>query len=195
ALCVEIYGQLTDVESPDAIDSADATSISTMLNLTIGGGSRWNVTEVQLFINQIKGLMLDGVASAADMTAIEGLARAYSGVTVDLDFLLPPPPPPAAGPTEVLVASYLYKTGREGNLTLLYPTQEAMENILGAPVINYTLTVYWYLNSSIVYKDAFLLTKRGYTVDKVAIADVTFVLAVSADKDRPVKDLYARIWW
>ncbi|MEM4294177.1 MAG: carboxypeptidase-like regulatory domain-containing protein [Candidatus Caldarchaeum sp.] len=92
-------------------------------------------------------------------------------------------------------ASYLYKTGRDGNLTLLFPTQEAMENILGAPVFNYTLTVYWYLNSSIVYKDAFNLTKRGYSVDKVAIADVTFVLAISADKDRPVKDLYARIWW
>jgi hypothetical protein len=100
-------------------------------------------------------------------------------------------------------AGYKYKVGREGNLTLLFPTQEMMENILsttgGGPfgpyVRNYTLTVYWYLNSSIVYKDAFNLTKRGYKVDKVAIADVTFVLAISADKDRPVKDLYARIWW
>lgn len=92
-------------------------------------------------------------------------------------------------------SSVLYKTGANGNLTLLYPTQEAMENILDSPVVNYTLTVYWYLNSSIVYKDAFNLTKRGYTVDKVAIADVTFVLAISANKDRPVKDLYARIWW
>ncbi len=92
-------------------------------------------------------------------------------------------------------SSVLYKTGANGNLTLLYPTQEAMENILGSSVVNYTLTVYWYLNSSIVYKDAFNLTKRGYSVDKVAIADVTFVLAISANKDRPVKDLYARIWW
>jgi hypothetical protein len=100
-------------------------------------------------------------------------------------------------------AGYKYKVGREGNLTLLFPTQEMMENILsttgGGPfgryVRNYTLTVYWYLNSSIVYKDAFNLTKRGYNVEKVAIADVTFVLAISADKDRPVKDLYARIWW
>jgi hypothetical protein len=49
-----------------------------------------------------------------------------------------------------------------------------MENILsttgGGPfgpyVRNYTLTVYWYLNSSIVYKDAFNLTKRGYNVEK-----------------------------
>jgi hypothetical protein len=96
---------------------------------------------------------------------------------------------------------YKYKVGREGNLTLLYPTQEMMENILSFPtttqphVVNYTLTVYWYLNSSIVYKDAFNLTKRGYNVEKVAIADVTFVLAISANKDRPVKDLYARIWW
>jgi hypothetical protein len=100
-------------------------------------------------------------------------------------------------------AGYKYKVGREGNLTLLFPTQEMMENILsttgGGPfgpyVRNYTLTVYWYLNSSIVYKDAFNLTKRGYKVDKVAIADVTFVLAISADKERPVKDLYAVIFW
>jgi hypothetical protein len=96
---------------------------------------------------------------------------------------------------------YKYKVGREGNLTLLYPTQEMMENILSFPtttrphVVNYTLTVYWYLNSSIVYKDAFNLTKRGYNVEKVAIADVTFVLAISADKERPVKDLYAVIFW
>jgi hypothetical protein len=103
--------------------------------------------------------------------------------------------PPEVSTATVRVAGYKYKTGRDGNLTLLYPTQEAMENYLDAPVKNYTLTVYWYLNSSIVYKDAFNLTKRGYNVEKVAIADVTFVLAISADKDRPVKDLYARIWW
>jgi hypothetical protein len=94
---------------------------------------------------------------------------------------------------------YKYKVGNKGNLTLLYPTQKMMENILsGTPqphVVNYTLTVYWYLNSSIVYKDAFNLTKRGYNVDKVAIADVTFVLAISADRERAVRDLYARIWW
>ncbi|MEM4305734.1 MAG: hypothetical protein QXD61_07145 [Candidatus Caldarchaeum sp.] len=195
ALCVEIYGQLTDAESPDAIDLDDATSISTMLNLTIGGGSKWNITEVQLFINQIKGLVLDGVASPDDINTIEVLAQTYSGVTISLDYLLPPTPPPPPPPPTTLVASYLYKTGRDGNLTLLFPTQEAMENILDAPVKNYTLTVYWYLNSSIVYKDAFNLTKRGYSVDKTAVADVTFVLAISADKDRPVKDLYARIWW
>jgi hypothetical protein len=103
--------------------------------------------------------------------------------------------PPEVSTATVRVAGYKYKTGRDGNLTLLYPTQEAMENYLDAPVKNYTLTVYWYLNSSIVYKDAFNLTKRGYNVEKVAIADVTFVLAISANKDRPVKDLYARIWW
>ncbi|MEM0444208.1 MAG: carboxypeptidase-like regulatory domain-containing protein [Candidatus Caldarchaeum sp.] len=195
ALCVEIYAQLTDQESPDAIDLNDAISISTMLNLTIGGGSRWNVTEVQLFINQIKGLVLDGVASTADLNTIESLALLYSGVPIDLDYLLPStPPPPGPAPT-TLVHSYLYKTGREGNLTLLFPTQEAMENILEAPVLNYTLTVYWYLNSSIVYKDAFNLTKRGYSVEKTAIADVTFVLAISADRDRAVRDLFARIWW
>jgi hypothetical protein len=104
-------------------------------------------------------------------------------------------PPPELFAVAERFAGYKYKTGRDGNLTLLFPTQEAMENYLDAPVKNYTLTVYWYLNSSIVYKDAFNLTKRGYNVEKVAIADVTFVLAISADKDRPVKDLYARIWW
>jgi hypothetical protein len=104
-------------------------------------------------------------------------------------------PPPEVFAVAERFAGYKYKTGRDGNLTLLFPTQEAMENFLGAPVKNYTLTVYWYLNSSIVYKDAFNLTKRGYNVEKVAIADVTFVLAISANKDRPVKDLYARIWW
>jgi hypothetical protein len=104
-------------------------------------------------------------------------------------------PPPEVFAVVERFAGYKYKTGRDGNLTLLFPTQEAMENFLDAPVKNYTLTVYWYLNSSIVYKDAFNLTKRGYNVEKVAIADVTFVLAISANKDRPVKDLYARIWW
>jgi hypothetical protein len=104
-------------------------------------------------------------------------------------------PPPELFAVAERFAGYKYKTGRDGNLTLLFPTQEAMENYLDAPVKNYTLTVYWYLNSSIVYKDAFNLTKRGYNVEKVAIADVTFVLAISANKDRPVKDLYARIWW
>jgi hypothetical protein len=104
-------------------------------------------------------------------------------------------PPPEVFAVAERFAGYKYKTGRDGNLTLLFPTQEAMENFLDAPVKNYTLTVYWYLNSSIVYKDAFNLTKRGYNVEKVAIADVTFVLAISANKDRPVKDLYARIWW
>ncbi|MEM3110755.1 MAG: carboxypeptidase regulatory-like domain-containing protein, partial [Candidatus Caldarchaeum sp.] len=99
-------------------------------------------------------------------------------------------------PSGVRYFSAVYKTGRDGNLTLLYPTQEMVENIVSPNAVkNFTLTVFWYLNSSIVYKDAFNLTKRGYSVDKVAIADVTFVLAISADKDRPVKDLYARIWW
>ncbi|MEM2831330.1 MAG: carboxypeptidase-like regulatory domain-containing protein [Candidatus Caldarchaeum sp.] len=99
-------------------------------------------------------------------------------------------------PSGVRYFSAVYKTGRDGNLTLLYPTQEMVENIVSPNAVkNFTLTVFWYLNSSIVYKDAFNLTKRGYSVDKVAIADVTFVLAISADKDRPVQDLYARIWW
>ncbi|MCS7136720.1 MAG: hypothetical protein NZ931_06560, partial [Aigarchaeota archaeon] len=94
--------------------------------------------------------------------------------------------------------SAVYKTGAAGNLTLLYPTQEMYENRtrreLSATVHvrNYTLTVYWYLNSSIVYKDAFNLTKRGYSADKTAVADITFVLAISADRERPVKDLFAR---
>jgi hypothetical protein len=127
----------------------------------------------------------------------EDLARAISYAVVQLDVYTRASRTDPAG---TRLAGYKYKTGRDGNLTLLLPTQEMMENILSASglgpyVRNYTLTVYWYLNSSIVYKDAFNLTKRGYNVEKVAIADVTFVLAISADKDRPVKDLYARIWW
>ncbi|MEM3081599.1 MAG: carboxypeptidase-like regulatory domain-containing protein, partial [Nitrososphaerota archaeon] len=129
----------------------------------------------------------------------EDLARPIPYAVVQLDIFFDET---ATSTEDSLEASYLYKTGANGNLTLLFPTQEAMENILrenpdGENLIvqNYTLTVYWYLNSSIVYKDAFNLTKRGYSVDKVAIADVTFVLAISANKDRPVRDLYARIWW
>jgi hypothetical protein len=136
----------------------------------------------------------------------EDLARPVPYAVVQLDiFGRPTNTTHPSSSTVVRHFGYKYKVGREGNLTLLYPTQEMMENILSGTstlprtpqphVINYTLTVYWYLNSSIVYKDAFNLTKRGYNVDKVAIADVTFVLAISADKDRPVKDLYARIWW
>jgi hypothetical protein len=39
--------------------------------------------------------------------------------------------PPEVSTTTVRVAGYKYKTGRDGNLTLLFPTQEAMENYLG----------------------------------------------------------------
>jgi hypothetical protein len=136
----------------------------------------------------------------------EDLARPVPYAVVQLDiFGRPTNTTHPSSSTVVRHFGYKYKVGREGNLTLLYPTQEMMENILSGNstlprtpqphVINYTLTVYWYLNSSIVYKDAFNLTKRGYNVEKVAIADVTFVLAISADKERPVKDLYAVIFW
>jgi hypothetical protein len=204
ALCVEIYGQLTDAESPNAIDIDDANSISTLLNTTLAISavtSDYSVTEIQVLINAIKGLVLDGTFTPGDANNINNLyvfPFAPSFWPVDFTPFFPPSPPPPIGADAIRVAGYKYKTGRDGNLTLLYPTQEAMANYLGVnvnDVKNYTLTVYWYLNSSIVYKDAFNLTKRGYNVEKVAIADVTFVLAISANKDRPVKDLYARIWW
>jgi hypothetical protein len=204
ALCVEIYGQLTDAESPNAIDTNDANSISTLLNTTLSISavtSDYNVTEIQLLINAIKGLVLDGTFTTSDADTINNAYVyffAFNFYPVDFSPFFPPSPPPPISADAIRVAGYKYKTGRDGNLTLLYPTQEAMANYLGVDaddVKNYTLTVYWYLNSSIVYKDAFNLTKRGYDVTKVAIADVTFVLAISADKDRPVKDLYARIWW
>jgi hypothetical protein len=147
ALCVEIYGQLTDAESPNTIDLNDATSISTLLNITVGGApvTPFNVTEVMLLINTIKGLLIDGVYSASDNTAIVSLVNAFAGETINLDDLLPPPPPPPAPPVAdaVRVAGYKYKTGRDGNLTLLFPTQEAMANYLGVDaddVKNYTLT-------------------------------------------------------
>jgi hypothetical protein len=38
--------------------------------------------------------------------------------------------PPEVSTATVRVAGYKYKTGRDGNLTLLFPTQEAMENYL-----------------------------------------------------------------
>jgi hypothetical protein len=205
ALCVEIYGLLTDTNSPNAIDLGEATSISTLLNVTVGGPgfTPYNRTELMLIINAIKGFLDDGTFTSADAVNIASLFGPPYGTTIpSLTDLVPtaPPPPPAPAEIPVRFAGYKYKTGRDGNLTLLFPTQEMMENILSTTttrpyVVNYTLTVYWYLNSSIVYKDAFNLTKRGYNVEKVAIADVTFVLAISADKDRPVKDLYARIWW
>ncbi|MEM4354357.1 MAG: hypothetical protein QW470_06370, partial [Candidatus Caldarchaeum sp.] len=130
----------------------------------------------------------------------EDLARAIPYAVVQLDLYN------ATDGSRTKLAGWKYKTGRDGNLTLLFPTKLMLDNILStlpdgtSPATsdllhNFTLTVYWYLNSSIVYKDAFNLTKRGYSVDKVAIADVTFVLAISADKGRPVKDLYAMIWW
>jgi hypothetical protein len=210
ALCVEIYGQLTDAESPNSTDFDDAESISTLLNITVGGPAftPYNITELMLIINAITGYILDGRFTGGDADAIESLFGPPFGTATTvprLDNLVPreePPPPSQFTPIQIPVrfAGYKYKTGRDGNLTLLFPTQEMMENILSTTttrqyVVNYTLTVYWYLNSSIVYKDAFTLTKRGYNVEKVAIADVTFVLAISADKDRPVKDLYAVIFW
>jgi hypothetical protein len=72
-LCVEIYGQLTDAESPNAIDTNDANSISTMLNTTLSLSavtSDYNVTEIQLLINAIKGLVLDGDFTTADANTI-----------------------------------------------------------------------------------------------------------------------------
>jgi len=92
-------------------------------------------------------------------------------------------------------AGYKYKTGRDGNLTLLYPTELMLQNILDNNLVNLTMTVYWYQNSTIVYKDTVPLTKKGYWVTNVGIADVTFVHAISADRNRPVKELYAAIWW
>jgi hypothetical protein len=148
---------------------------------------RLDDTEVGDLVNIVETTL--GTLDPADRDTLESIL-ASADVTTSI--------PPTVSTTTVRFASYRYKTGRDGNLTLLYPTQEAMANYLGVnvnDVKNYTLTVYWYLNSSIVYKDAFNLTKRGYNVEKVAIADVTFILAISADKDRPVKDLYARIWW
>jgi hypothetical protein len=176
ALCVEIYGQLTDIESPNSIDFNDAESISTLLNITVGGPgfTPYNKTELMLIINAIMGYILDGRFTGGDANAIESLFGPPFGTAAtvpSLDDLVPtaPPPPPAPAEIPVRFAGYKYKTGRDGNLTLLFPTQEMMENILSTTttrqyVVNYTLTVYWYLNSSIVYKDAFNLTKRGYNV-------------------------------
>jgi hypothetical protein len=147
-------------------------------------------------ITDLVGIVNSFLIAAGQPTLTPGEETTFRGIVDDAD-VRTTETTTITGP-DARFAGYKYKTGRDGNLTLLFPTQEAMAIYLGVhedDVKNYTLTVYWYLNSSIVYKDAFNLTKRGYNVEKVAIADVTFVLAISADKDRPVKDLYARIWW
>jgi hypothetical protein len=147
-------------------------------------------------ITDLVGIVNSFLIAAGQPTLTPGEETTFRGIVDDAD-VRTTETTTMTGP-DARFAGYKYKTGRDGNLTLLFPTQEAMAIYLGVhedDVKNYTLTVYWYLNSSIVYKDAFNLTKRGYNVEKVAIADVTFVLAISADKDRPVKDLYARIWW
>jgi hypothetical protein len=114
-----------------------------------------DIIEIEDLIDIVEGTL--GALAPGDRSDLEDILAGADVITST---------PPEVSTATVRVAGYKYKTGRDGNLTLLFPTQEAMENYLDAPVKNYTLTVYWYLNSSIVYKDAFNLTKRGYNVDQ-----------------------------
>jgi hypothetical protein len=209
AIALAIIGYL----APDNVidEDGDAVQLEMLIYEYTSGSYPWSNYDLDNLIMLVKAALADDcvldesekndIIVLIDEEVWDIVGEDYDEDDVDddeelLEMLEPYQlPPPELFAVAERFAGYKYKTGRDGNLTLLYPTQEAMENFLGAPVKNYTLTVYWYLNSSIVYKDAFNLTKRGYNVEKVAIADVTFVLAISANKDRPVKDLYARIWW
>jgi hypothetical protein len=209
AIALAIIGYL----APDNVidEDGDAVQLEMLIYEYTSGSYPWSNYDLDNLIMLVKAALADDcvldesekndIIVLIDEEVWDIVGEDYDEDDVDddvelLEMLEPYQlPPPEEFAVAERFAGYKYKTGRDGNLTLLFPTQEAMENFLGAPVKNYTLTVYWYLNSSIVYKDAFNLTKRGYNVEKVAIADVTFVLAISANKDRPVKDLYARIWW
>ncbi|MCS7136021.1 MAG: carboxypeptidase-like regulatory domain-containing protein [Aigarchaeota archaeon] len=88
----------------------------------------------------------------------------------------------AAGKAEIIAptAGYLNYTLKKENMGLFK---------------TFDITVYWYLNSSIVYKAYFNLTKMGWKVDKVAVSDVVLYHAVCADFNRVVKGLYADLAW
>jgi hypothetical protein len=161
-----------------------------MLNTTLSLGcpvtSDYNVTEIQLLINAIKGLVLDGTFTTATQTY---QCRCMSTISrpafypVDFSPFFPPSPPPPIGADAIRVAGYKYKTGRDGNLTLLFPTQEAMANYLG---VDAQRRKELHPNRLLVPQQQHRLQRRlqpnkeRLQRRKVAIADVTFVLAISA---------------
>jgi len=96
-------------------------------------------------------------------------------------------------------AEWAGKVDAEGKAKVIAPT---------AGYLNYTLkkdgeglfktfniTVYWYLNSSVVYEAYFNLTKMGWKVDRVAVSDVVLYHTICTDFDRVVKGLYADLAW
>ncbi|MEM4545544.1 MAG: hypothetical protein QW328_02080 [Nitrososphaerota archaeon] len=96
-------------------------------------------------------------------------------------------------------AKWAGKVDAEGKAKVIAPT---------AGYLNYTLkkdgeglfktfniTVYWYLNSSVVYEAYFNLTKMGWKVDRVAVSDVVLYHTICTDFERVVKGLYADLAW
>ncbi|MCL7399720.1 MAG: carboxypeptidase-like regulatory domain-containing protein, partial [Thaumarchaeota archaeon] len=96
-------------------------------------------------------------------------------------------------------AQWAGKTDAEGKAEIIAPTAGFLNYTLkknGGSVIKYfNITVYWYLNSSVVYEAYFNLTKMGWKVDKVAVSDVVLRHTVCSDWNRPVKGLYADLAW
>ncbi|MCL7398225.1 MAG: carboxypeptidase-like regulatory domain-containing protein, partial [Thaumarchaeota archaeon] len=96
-------------------------------------------------------------------------------------------------------AQWAGKTDAEGKAEIIAPTAGFLNYTLKKAsdgVIKYfNITVYWYLNSSVVYEAYFNLTKMGWKVDKVAVSDVVLRHTVCSDWNRPVKGLYADLAW
>jgi len=96
-------------------------------------------------------------------------------------------------------AQWAGKTDAEGKAEIIAPTAGFLNYTLkkaNVGVIKYfNITVYWYLNSSVVYEAYFNLTKMGWKVDKVAVSDVVLRHTVCSDWNRPVKGLYADLAW
>ncbi len=100
-------------------------------------------------------------------------------------------------------AQWAGKVDSEGKAEIIAPTAGYLNytskkfGYEGDPVRfkTFNITVYWYLNSSVVYEAYFNLTKMGWKVDKVAVADVVLHHTICSDLNRVVKGLYADVAW
>ena len=117
-----------------------------------------------------------------------------------------PPPPGEDGPSEEeseettsVYAQWAGKTDAEGKAEIIAPTAGYLNYTLKANEMGmikcFNITVYWYLNSSVVYTACFNLTKMGWKVDKVAVSDVVLRHTICSDWERVVKGLYADLAW
>ncbi|MEM0204311.1 MAG: hypothetical protein QXM57_00810 [Nitrososphaerota archaeon] len=96
-------------------------------------------------------------------------------------------------------AEWAGKVDAEGKAKVIAPTAGYLNYTLkkynNALLKTFNITVYWYLNSSVVYEAYFNLTKMGWKVDKVAVSDVVLYHTICTDFDRVVKGLYADLTW